>query len=118
MDRDAYLLEACRYVELNPVRASIVVKPEAWLWSSYRAHSPEAAPVWLDVEGLRGYVVGRPVRNPADRRRAAGRYAGLVASARDTRLWDSVLRQQIHLGDERFVERMLALAFQSPSIGA
>jgi len=45
-----------------------------------------------------------------DRRRAADRYARLVASAPDASLWDSALRQQIYLGDEGFVERMQALA--------
>ena len=29
VDRDAYLLEVCRYVDLNPVRARMVRKPEA-----------------------------------------------------------------------------------------
>jgi REP element-mobilizing transposase RayT len=29
VDRDAYLLEVCRYVELNPVRARIVNRPQA-----------------------------------------------------------------------------------------
>ncbi len=32
------LLAAARYVELNPVRARLVKKPEAWRWSSARAH--------------------------------------------------------------------------------
>lgn len=32
------LLAATRYVELNPVRARLVKKPEAWRWSSARAH--------------------------------------------------------------------------------
>jgi REP element-mobilizing transposase RayT len=32
VDRDAYLLELCRYVDLNPVRARMVRKPEAWAW--------------------------------------------------------------------------------------
>ena len=27
VDRDAYLLEVCRYVELNPVRAGMVYEP-------------------------------------------------------------------------------------------
>ena len=32
-------LHAClRYVELNPVRAGLVERPEQWLWSSARAH--------------------------------------------------------------------------------
>ena len=111
VDRDAYLLEVCRDVDLNPVHARTVRKPGAWAWSSYRAHVGLApAPAWLDTEGLHGYLLGRPARSAADRRRAADRYARLVASAPDARLWDSALRQQIYLGDEAFVARMQALA--------
>jgi len=33
-----YLLACTRYVELNPVRASLVKKPEDWPWSSASAH--------------------------------------------------------------------------------
>jgi REP element-mobilizing transposase RayT/DNA-directed RNA polymerase specialized sigma24 family protein len=111
VDRDAYLLEVCRYVDLNPVRARMVKKPEAWAWSSYRAHvGLENPPVWLDSEGLHGYLLGRTPRSAAERRSAANRYARLVAAARDVPLWDEALRQQIYLGDEAFVERMQALA--------
>jgi putative transposase len=35
---EKYLLAAARYVELNPVRAGIVPKPEAYPWSSAAAH--------------------------------------------------------------------------------
>lgn len=111
VDRDAYLLEVCRYVDLNPVRARMVRKPGAWPWSSYRAHVGEApAPEWLDTPGLHGYLLGHPAGSAADTRRAADRYARLVASVPDANLWDSALRQQIYLGDEGFVERMQALA--------
>jgi putative transposase len=34
---DAHLLEACRYVVLNPVRAGLCTHPAEWRWSSYRA---------------------------------------------------------------------------------
>ena len=34
---DAHLLEACRYVVLNPVRAGLCDHPADWRWSSYRA---------------------------------------------------------------------------------
>lgn len=37
VDRDNYLLELCRYIVLNPVRAVIVDKPEDYFWSSYCA---------------------------------------------------------------------------------
>ena len=31
--KDSHLLEACRYVVLNPVRAGRVQRPEEWIWS-------------------------------------------------------------------------------------
>src|SRR4030067_2892421 len=37
IQKDSHLLEACRYVVLNPVRAKIVHKLEDWKWSSYRS---------------------------------------------------------------------------------
>ena len=35
---DRYLLACTKYVELNPVRAGLVKKPEDWLWSSAGSH--------------------------------------------------------------------------------
>ncbi|MDP8238172.1 MAG: transposase [Candidatus Hatepunaea meridiana] len=35
---ERHLLSAARYVELNPVRAKLVRKPEDWHWSSAKAH--------------------------------------------------------------------------------
>jgi putative transposase len=35
VERDEYLLELCRYIVLNPVRAGIVTHPGDWQWSSY-----------------------------------------------------------------------------------
>jgi len=37
VDKDNYLLELCRYIALNPVRAKMVESPEDWVWSSYRS---------------------------------------------------------------------------------
>ncbi len=39
VDRDAYLLEVCRYTDLNPVRARTLASAGRWPWSSYRAHA-------------------------------------------------------------------------------
>ena len=38
VDRDAYLLALCRYVERNPVAAGLVALPSDWVWSSCQAH--------------------------------------------------------------------------------
>ena len=37
VESDEHLLEAVRYIVLNPVRAGICERPEHWPWSSYRA---------------------------------------------------------------------------------
>ncbi len=37
VDKDNYLLELCRYIVLNPVRAGIVKDPKDYRWSSYQA---------------------------------------------------------------------------------
>lgn len=38
VDADNYLLACMRYIELNPVRANMVSKPEEYRWSSYHAN--------------------------------------------------------------------------------
>ena len=80
VDRDAYLLEVCRYVELNPVRAAMVGDPGGWPWSSYRALTGAAAvPPWLDAAAVHGSLLGHEVTTAAERRRARRRYTAFVA---------------------------------------
>jgi REP-associated tyrosine transposase len=66
VERDAQMLELCRYLALNPVRAGLCGAPEDWPWSSYAATIGLApAPDYLayqrllrffgdDVESARG----------------------------------------------------------------
>lgn len=63
IESDWHLLEACRYVVLNPVRAGLARRPSDWAWSSYRASvglPSNAAKLALDE--LLGYF-GRPRSN-------------------------------------------------------
>ena len=39
VDSEAYWYACLRYVELNPVRAGLVVAPDLYRWSSYGAHA-------------------------------------------------------------------------------
>ena len=39
VDSDQYFLQCCRYIELNPVSAKMVTKPENYRWSSYRENA-------------------------------------------------------------------------------
>ena len=111
VDRDAYLLAVCRYVELNPVRACMVAAPGEWAWSSYRAHVGQVAPpVWLDSAGLHGHLLGREVIAVADRAQAQRAYVELVAAGQGVELWGVALNRQIYLGDDEFVVRMLDAA--------
>jgi putative transposase len=111
VDRDAYLLAACRYVEQNPVRARMVGTPGAWPWSSYGANIGAApAPDWLDTSAVHGLLLGRDALAPADAERAHAAYANWVAGTPDASLWPGALRQQVFLGDEAFVTRMQARA--------
>ena len=120
VDRDAYLLALCRYVERNPVAAGLVPSAGDWPWSSFRAHVLLApTPEWLDSDGLHGHLLGRAPVSSADRHRAARQYAQMVADGTDADLWSRGLRQQVFLGDEGFVARMLdaapARAIHGPS---
>ena len=48
VEADAYATELTRYIHLNPVRAGMTVRPEAYPWSSYRAYIGQTAlPEWL-----------------------------------------------------------------------
>jgi len=44
IQKDSHLLEVCRYVVLNPVRAHLVQDPGLWRWSSYGATAGREKP--------------------------------------------------------------------------
>ncbi|MCK9686579.1 transposase [Scleromatobacter humisilvae] len=109
VDRDAYLLEVCRYTELNPVRAQMVDGAADWRWSSHRAHCGlEQSPSWLDTRALHAQLLGRDALSGTERHLAARRYARFVSEGRGVPLWERELRQVVYLGDEDFVETVQA----------
>jgi REP element-mobilizing transposase RayT len=111
VDTDVYLLEVTRYVELNPVRAGLVDSPSQWPWSSYAAQvGAHVAPPWLDLELVRATLLGRRPATMAERERAAGHYAALVASAPDIGGLIDEASTQLYIGDDAFAERVRALA--------
>lgn len=53
VQQESYLKRVARYVALNPVRAHLVAKAEAWPWSSYRATAGlDSPPAWLCLDWL------------------------------------------------------------------
>ncbi|MGQ0666059.1 MAG: REP-associated tyrosine transposase [Nitrospiraceae bacterium] len=99
VEKEAHLLELCRYVVLNPVRARMVAHPRQWGWSSYRATAGETnAPDWLTTDWILA-AFGRR------RESAQARYRSFVAEGRDrSPPWEH-LTGQIYLGSEEFVAR-------------
>jgi putative transposase len=75
VETEAYAIEVCLYVVLNPIRAGLVGAPEDWRWSSYRASAGLiAAPPFLETRLV-------PEMLHVDRKRAEVLYRQLV---RDT----------------------------------
>ncbi len=100
VERDAYLLELCRYVVLNPIRANMVKDVRQWMWSSYCATAGiKNSPAWLSVNWLLSQF-GK------QRRRCMERYAQFVEEGLSrTSIWDE-LSQQVYLGGDDFINQI------------
>jgi REP element-mobilizing transposase RayT len=63
IESDAQLLETCRYVVLNPVRAGLCEAPEEWRWSSYAGTAGLRRPAdFLDLDAQLGLFGVRAAR--------------------------------------------------------
>jgi hypothetical protein len=100
--KESYLLEVCRYVVLNPVRAKAARRPGDWQWSSYRgtaglrAAGPALTTDWL----LAQFAADRPT--------AQQRYRGFVRDGIGaSSLWDDIEAQCL-LGPAEFTESLAA----------
>jgi len=99
VEKERYLLELCRYVVLNPVRAKMVAKPEEWKWSSYRYTAGTIkAPEYLTTDWIIGLF-------SSNKKEAQSLYRRFVKEGIDTSSpWDE-LQGQILLGEESFIDK-------------
>jgi len=98
VDKESYLLELCRYVVLNPVRANIVRRPQDWKWSSYRSTTGRAKPPhWFTTDWILAQF-GR------GRRRAQRLYHQFIMEGITKEAPWRDLKGQIFLGDKGFIE--------------
>lgn len=103
VERESYLLELCRYVVLNPVRADVVKRPETYPWSSYRATAGlEPPPPWLSRDWLLAQLSSR--RAVAERRYRQFVQEGIGVSSP----WAQI-HGQVVLGQYQFIERLKPL---------
>lgn len=101
IQKDSHLLEACRYVVLNPVRARAVKSPGDWKWSSYRGtaglDNPQSC---LTADWILGQF-------GAKRRLARQEYIKFVAAGiKEDSIWTKV-KGQVILGENDFVEEFI-----------
>ena len=102
---DAYLLACQRYIELNPVRAGMVMHPADYPWSSYRANAEGEASPLIQAHGLYS-ALGQD----AEQRQAA--YRALFRHELEPGLVDQIRRAtngNFVLGDERFAREIEAV---------
>jgi len=103
VERESYLLELCRYVVLNPIRAGMVTHLERYHWSSYPAtRGLVECPGWFSPDWVLRQFGAR-------RANAQRRYAEFVAEGRGLPSPWSAVRGQALLGSESFVETMRPL---------
>lgn len=107
VDKESYLLELARYIVLNPVRASLVERPEDWPWSSYNMTlSKTLQPAWLDNSWLLSkFSDHTDVAIDAYRNFVLG---GLACVSPLTHTY-----RQLILGSEQFIQK-----FQTPTTSA
>ena len=102
VERESHLLELCRYVVLNPVRAGLVRSADAFPWSSYRATAGRApVPRLLTTDWLLAQFAKR-------RQSAQQRYRTFVAEGKgQPGPWPD-LQGGILLGGADFAARLRA----------
>jgi REP element-mobilizing transposase RayT len=103
VDREAYLLELCRYIVLNPVRAQMIKDPGSYQWSSYRATAGlDKKPDLLTVDWILDQF-------STDRLLAQNEYRRFVMAGVTMESPWKDLKGQCLLGDDTFLKKLSPL---------
>ena len=92
---ESYLLACTRYVELNPVRAGLVKKPEAWRWSSAAAHAKRKDDILVRTKPLLAMI-----KSPWKK------FLSVDVQESDMDLFRKHERTGRPMGDDVFIERL------------
>lgn len=110
VDKESYLLELCRYVVLNPLRAKVVDKPEEWKWSSYQyTAGMKKAPDYLTTDWILGLFGKNKVK-------AQKLYRRFVKEGIDTSSPWEELQGQVLLGKEEFIDKFKEMLYDKIEI--
>lgn len=97
IDKDRYLLELCRYVVVNPVRAKMTEDPTDWKWSSYTPTIDSRPPSWLTTD----WILRQFHRT---RKKAIEAYKRFITEGITKETPRKELQDQIFLGDQSFMK--------------
>lgn len=103
VDKDNYLLELCRYIVLNPVKAGMVRGPKEWQWSSYKDTAGYGKGISCLTKDWILLQFGRK-RGEAE----MGYREFVRAGLKKESPWKEV-RGQLYLGDESFIDKIKKL---------
>ena len=98
---DSYLLECCRYIDLNPVRAGMISRAADYTWSSYRYRTADNTDKWLSpITGTEQWGEGTAFQQ---------RYANFVhdgvSPERCDQIRAAIQRNQL-TGNQKFVDEV------------
>ena len=100
IDTRSYFMTTHRYIELNPIRAGLVKRPENYLWSSHAANA-----FGVPCPFIRAHAVYLALGSHTDRRRAA--YRNLFREKLEDKDLDRIrhaLRRNLPLGSDDFID--------------
>lgn len=110
IEKDTYLLELCRYVVLNPLRAGMVNRPDKWVWSSYRATAGlKKGQKFLTTDWILGQF-------SSNRRKAEGLYRLFIKEGILKGSPWKELKGQIYLGGMEFINKLKAAVRKTEGI--
>jgi hypothetical protein len=103
VEKDAYLLDICRYVVSLPTRAGLTKNINNFKWSSYRATTGHSAvPEFLNVDWVLSQFAKRT-------KIAQKKYSDYIKAGKKAESPLKKVRGQILLGSEKFIEHLIPL---------
>ncbi len=101
VDKEGYLLELCRYIVLNPVRAKMVTHPVDYPWSSYPATAGTVGiPQFLSIS----WILAQFGNDPASAQRQYRDF--VLAGIGEESPWEQ-LQSPCFLGSEQFISSLV-----------
>ncbi len=114
VEKESHLLELCRYVVLNPVRAGMVEHPDQWEWSSYiyTVNGRKKKPDFLEID----WILGQFFRRKTEARQRYRKFIMEAVEESGDSPWEK-MTGQIFLGGNAFISKMEELLEDRKTIG-